>query len=103
MDSESVSTQAPWTVADAKSKLSQILRNAEREGPQRIGKHRTFVIVPEQMWEDQSSSSVSLGNWLVKNMPQGYELETPSRHSDREIPFGSDREIPFESSDPKAE
>lgn len=87
MASESVHTSDPWTVAEAKAHLSHILRCAEQEGPQRIGRHRTFVIVPEQLWEDRSSSRVSLGRWLIERMPRGYELEIPGRHSVRETPF----------------
>jgi len=75
-----------WTVADAKAQLSLILRRAEQEGPQRIGRHRTFVVVPEQLWEDRAMSRDSLGLWLVGCMPRGYELEAPSRRSVREIP-----------------
>ena len=87
MASEPVGTPVPWTVADAKAQLSHILRCAEREGPQRVGRHRTFVIVPEQLWEDRSSSEVSLGRWLIEHMPRDYELEIPDRHSVRETPF----------------
>ena len=87
MTSESVGTPDPWTVADAKAQLSHILRCAETEGPQRIGRHRTFVIVPEQLWEDRSASEVPLGRWLIEHMPRGYELEIPGRHSVREAPF----------------
>lgn len=87
MSSESTRTPSPWTVADAKAHLSHILRCAEEEGPQRIGRHRTYVIVPERLWEARSSSEAPLGSWLVENMPRGYELELPSRHSDRSAPF----------------
>ena len=87
MASESTSSTSPWTVADAKAQLSHILRCAEEEGPQRIGRHRTYVVVPERLWEARSSSEASLGRWLIENMPRGYELDLPSRHSDRGTPF----------------
>ena len=32
-----------WTVAEAKARLSEILRRAEEEGPQRIGTRKEFV------------------------------------------------------------
>ncbi len=38
--------QRVWTVAEAKARLSEILRLAESEGPQRIGTRRPFVVVP---------------------------------------------------------
>ncbi len=76
-----------WTVAEAKARLSQVLRRAEEEGPQRIGTRRRFVVVPEHVWEAREPAPRSLGRWLVENMPRGYDLELPARHSAREIPW----------------
>lgn len=77
-----------WTVAEAKARLSQILRLAEEEGPQRIGVRKPFVVVPERVWKTQSSASVPLGRWLVENTPRGTNLEIPRRReSNRKIPF----------------
>ena len=39
-----------WTVAEAKARLSEVLRLAEEEGPQRIGARRPFVVVPAAVW-----------------------------------------------------
>ena len=79
-----------WTVAEAKAKLSEILRLAEEEGPQRIGKRRTFVVVPASLWEEKSQPRKHLGRWLVENTPRGTNLEVPSRSSNRKIPFIDD-------------
>ncbi len=79
-----------WTVAEAKARLSQILRCAETEGPQRIGTRRTFVVVPEHVWQQRAVPEVHLGHWLVNNMPRGYDLELPERRSTRPIPFIDD-------------
>jgi prevent-host-death family protein len=76
-----------WTVAEAKARLSEILRLAEEEGPQHIGRRNTFVVVPERLWQQQSPPRKPLGRWLVENMPRGIELEVPSRRSNRKIPF----------------
>ena len=76
-----------WTVAEAKARLSEILRLAEEEGPQHIGRRNTFVVVPERLWQKQSPPRIPLGQWLVENMPRGIELEVPSRRSNRKIPF----------------
>ena len=77
-----------WTVADAKARLSEILRLAEEEGPQRIGTRRPFVVVPERVWEARSPSRPPLGRWLVDNIPRGANIEIPAhRESRREIPF----------------
>ena len=77
-----------WTVAEAKARLSQILRLAEKEGPQRIGVRKPFVVVPERVWKTRSSEQVPLGRWLVENTPRGTDLEIPDRReSNRKIPF----------------
>lgn len=76
-----------WTVAEAKARLSHILRCAEEDGPQRIGTRRTFVVVPEHVWRERGEPDVHVGRWLVENMPRGYELELPDRRSSRPIPF----------------
>ena len=77
-----------WTVAEAKARLSEILRLAEAEGPQTIGTRRPFVVVPADTWYAKTSYRKPLGQWLVENTPRGIELEIPSRRaSGREIPF----------------
>ena len=77
-----------WTVAEAKARLSEILRLSETEGPQRIGVRKGFVAVPEHLWKAQSTPRKPLGQWLVDNIPRGTNLDIPSdRTSRREIPF----------------
>lgn len=79
-----------WTVAEAKARLSEILRLAEEEGPQRIGVRKPFVVVPEPVWQSHAPVRTPLGQWLVQNMPRGVKLEIPGgRRSRREIPFVS--------------
>ena len=64
-----------WTVAEAKAKLSEVLRLAEEEGPQRIGTRRPFVVVPESVWQEREGPPrMPLGQWLVENMPRGTNL-----------------------------
>ncbi len=81
-----------WTIAEAKARLSEILRLAEEEGPQRIGKRNTFVVVPRREWELREKPKMPLGQWLVENAPRGIELELPDRKEEpeREIPFQGD-------------
>ena len=80
-----------WTVSEAKAKLSEVLRLAEEEGPQRIGIQRPFVVVPERVWQDRAPEPMPLGKWLVANTPRGTNLEIPSRRkSSRKIPFIDD-------------
>ena len=80
-----------WTVADTKARLSEVLRLAEEEGPQRIGVQRAFIVVPERVWQERAHPRKPLGQWLVENFPRGIELELPSRDDDdREIPFADE-------------
>ena len=78
-----------WTVAEAKARLSEVLRLAEEEGPQRIGARRPFVVVPEKVWEARAGSPdrMPLGQWLIENVPRGTNLELPDRSSSRPVPF----------------
>ena len=80
-----------WTIAQAKARLSEVLRLAEKEGPQHIGKRRPFVVVPADDWYAKVSPRRPMGQWLVENMPRGASLDVPrDRTSGREIPFISD-------------
>ena len=81
-----------WTVADAKARLSEILRRASTDGPQLIGAHKRYVLVPEEVWDKLNSPSRPLGAWLIDNMPRATkasdELELPDRRDPpRDDPF----------------
>ena len=75
-----------WTVADAKARLSEVLRRAEDEGPQRIGTRKEFVVVPASVWDERNEPEQSLGRWLIENMAEFGEIEPPPRHAERERP-----------------
>ena len=78
--------QRTWTVAEAQSQLSEILRLAAEEGPQQIGTDRPFVVVPAETWyaqtqprrQSQQQSRKPMGQWLLENMPRGTDLEPPA-------------------------
>ena len=90
MTTKPAKSDRTWTVAEAKARLSEILRLAEEEGPQRIGTRRSFVVVPAAVWDAKTPPRKPLGQWLVENMPRGIELEMPSRREpEREIPFST--------------
>ena len=79
---------AVWTVAEAKSRLSEVLRRASEIGPQQIGKHRPHVVVPLDQWRASARREPNFGAWLVENAPQGCEIDLPNRDDgDRETPF----------------
>ena len=80
-----------WTIAEAKARLSEILRLTESEGPQRIGIRKSFVVVPTHVWDETQSPRKPLGRWLIENMPRGTDLELPKRSSARMIPFTDDK------------
>lgn len=92
MTVEQTGSQRAWTVAEAKARLSEILRLAEEEGPQQIGKRNTFIVVPKREWDRRTTPRKPLGQWLVEHAPRGIELELPDRKDEpeREIPFQGD-------------
>lgn len=75
-----------WTVAEAKARLSEILRLAEVEGPQQIGLQRPCVVVSADAWNAKSPPRTPLGRWLTENVPRGINLEVPR---DRESRWGN--------------
>ena len=80
MATERTETRPAWTVAQAKARLSEILRLAEEEGPHRIGVRSRFVVVPEHMWRDRDQPErIPMGQWIIQNWPRGIELELPDR------------------------
>ncbi len=85
-----------WTVAEAKVRLSEILRMASEEGPQRIGAKTTYVLLPEEEWLKLCEPQIPLGRWLVENMPRIDDLDLPSRQEAARTPaYGNE-------SDPRA-
>jgi len=82
-----------WTVAEAKAKLSEVLRLASEEGPQVIGAKTRYVVVPEEEWLKREEPRIPLGRWLVENMPRIDDLELPDRREpERAPPFSEDAE-----------
>ncbi len=77
-----------WTITEAKSRLSEVLRLVQEEGPQYIGTKKSFVVISEEEWLALKQPRKPLGLWLVENMPTVDELELPNRNEpEREIPF----------------
>ena len=77
-----------WTIAEAKARLSELLRLVREEGPQYIGTKKSFVVISEEEWRLLKRPKKPLGLWLIENMPTVGELELPDRNEpDRETPF----------------
>ncbi len=94
-----------WTIAEAKARLSEILRLAESEGPQRIGARKSFVVVPEDVWQKREEPErMPMGQWLLENMPRGaYDNIVRERDSNRPIPYADWTEeqwAEFDATDP---
>jgi len=89
-------TDGVWTVSEAKARLSEVLRQAAEDGPQRIGVEKPFIVIPAETWDAMNppdENPLPLGKWLLANMPRGEELPLPSRKdADRPIPFIEDAE-----------
>lgn len=80
-----------WTIAETKARLSEILRLADEEGPQRIGLKHPFIVVPERVWEERARPRKPFGQWLVENLPR-VNLEIPPPPPEREPPFSGERD-----------
>ena len=88
MNPPSFEPRRNWTVKEAKAHLSKILRLAEVEGPQQIGRRKTFVVVPAPDWYARRPPRKPMGQWLVDNMPRGVNLDVPeTRGARRATPF----------------
>ncbi len=87
IDTSNQSTEA-WAVADAKARLSEVLRRAREQGPQRIGTREPCIVVAEEDWLRLNGDKPKLGQWLVQTLQGVGELELPSRADPpRPVPF----------------
>ncbi len=84
-----------WTIAEAKAKLSEVLRLSESEGPQRIGARKGYVVVPEDVWLNREEPTreeerMPMGQWLLERMPRGMYSEIPRSDAPERPPFYAD-------------
>jgi prevent-host-death family protein len=68
---------ATWKVAEAKSRLSELLDRAMREGAQEITRHgrRAVVVVSAQEWDRKTRRNEGLVQFLDRSPLQGSGLE----------------------------
>lgn len=73
-----------WTVAEAKARLSELMEQAQAEGPQTITKHgRTAaVVVSAEEWERKTKRTGNLAEFLAESPLRGSELQV-KRKQDR--------------------
>jgi prevent-host-death family protein len=81
-----------WTVEEAKSKLSEVLRRARAGEPQVIGQLNPCVVISEPEFEALRAGA-SLGKFLLETAPRGEDIELPRRNLDRGDPFADLDEI----------
>lgn len=68
---------APWTVANAKARLSEVLEKARTEGPQvitRNGKEAAVVVGIEE-WERKTKRKGSLAEFLFNSPLRGSDID----------------------------
>ena len=83
-----------WTLADAQANLPEVLRLADTEGPQYIGADKTFVVSPAETPQDRDEPELTLGQWLVKNMPRGTNLVIPDDEPpEDDIPWTDEADV----------
>jgi len=82
----------PWTVSQAKTHLSTILRRAKEGTPQIIGAREQYVIV--SLAEFQKQRGIPIGTWLIeegaKLSLRDEDVFLPSRHDTRAVPFADE-------------
>jgi prevent-host-death family protein len=77
-----------WTLADAKARLSQVVDNALKKGPQVITRHgrKAVVVVSAEEWERRTQRKGTLADFFAASplRDSGLEIER-SQDPPREI------------------
>jgi prevent-host-death family protein len=70
-----------WTVAEAKARLSELIEQAQSQGPQTITKHgRTAaIVVSAEEWERKSKRTGNLAEFFAASPLRDSELEIKRR------------------------
>ena len=84
-----LASETVWSIPDAKSKLSEVLRRARNGERQIIGTQNPCIVLSMKQYEElqRASGEVHLGRWLVSNAPYGIEFEAPHRSGGRPNAF----------------
>jgi prevent-host-death family protein len=78
-----------WTVPQAKSRLSELLRRARTGEPQVIGAKDQCVVISREEYE-RLRPPVHFGRFLLESAPGGDGIELPPRSSTRGDPFADE-------------
>jgi hypothetical protein len=80
-----------WAVAEAKAKLSEVMRLARQEGPQRVGAQSPCYVLSEEDYLAMAQRERPLGAWLVEEFAGAGELPLPARgEPGRAVPFAEE-------------
>ncbi len=81
-----------WTVAEAKGKLSQVLRLAREGEPQLVGTANTCVVISQHDFEElKKPRAKTRGKALIEAAAKlGFEIELPPRDQDHNRPVFED-------------
>ncbi len=68
---------APWTVADAKARFSEVLEKARTDGPQIITRNgkQTAVVVGIEEWEKKTKRKGTLAEFLLNSPLHGADID----------------------------
>jgi prevent-host-death family protein len=77
-----------WSIPEAKSKLSEVLRRAREGDAQVIGTQDPCVVLSMAQFTDlqRRAGQAHLGRWLIENTPR-IEFEPPERTRSRANAF----------------
>ncbi len=65
-----------WKLADAKNRLSEVVRRALTEGPQRISRRDDAVVVmAERDYESLRGEPLTFERFLLERTPRGADLD----------------------------
>ena len=74
-----------WSVADAKTHLSEVLRRARAGDPQVIGTRDSCVVISADLYREKIEEARGHdGRWLIaEGAKLGFDVPLPSRSEDR--------------------
>ncbi len=70
---KSTKAKKTWSLAEAKSRLSEVIRQAERQGPQTVTRHgRTAAIVlSAEDWKRRHERKINLAEFFARSPLRG--------------------------------
>jgi len=89
MSASPVPDRKTWTIAEAKARLSDLLRLAREDGPQYIGTKKSFVVISEEqqaaLFRVQAKHQgrvIHLADSLIAGAAKAHNLSVVTRNED---------------------